>query len=247
MGVKISCIQVGSASSTRKIRTSNHFIIPRQCEKVIDVFVERCESDTDNADNIPIILEPHQSFQDLYGLIMAASLSELRPKVTHKPRLMNPTNREISINQDVVLGTAETISDIVTLIQTENSSEVKKSSTDTSPLHKIDVEYQNARQSPKISDGCRKFKSQVIWRICTRMLLRIAPRRNKKRVGETLARFADTFSKDEFDLGLISLVNHSIDVGDHRPIKQPPPKVSLAFASEVENVIRQLEKQGIIR
>ena len=114
---------------------------------MIDVFVERCERDTDNADKLPIILEPNQSIQDRYGLIMAASLSELRPRVTHKVRLMNPTNREISINQDVVLGTAEAKSDIVNLIQTENPPEVKKSSTDTSPLHKIDVEYQNDRHT----------------------------------------------------------------------------------------------------
>ena len=71
--------------------------------------------------------------------------------------------------------------------------------------------------------------------------------KEQERVAETLARFADTFSKDEFDLGLTSLVEHSIDAGDHRPIKQPPRRVPLAFASEEENVIRQLEKQGIIR
>ena len=86
---------------------------------MIDVFVERCESYTDNADNISISLEPNQSFKGRYCLIMAASLSELRPRVTHKVRLMNPTNLETSINQDVVLGTAEAISDIVTLIQTD--------------------------------------------------------------------------------------------------------------------------------
>ena len=71
--------------------------------------------------------------------------------------------------------------------------------------------------------------------------------KEQERVAETLARFADTFSKDEFDLGLTSLLEHSIDVGDHRPIKQPPRRVPLAFASEKENVISQLEKQGIIR
>ena len=251
MGVKIPCIQVGSASSTRKIRSSDHFIIPRQCEKVIDVFVERCESDTDNADNIPIILEPHQSFQDRYGLIMAASLSELRPRVTHKVRLMNPTNREISINQDVVLGTAEAISDIVTLIQTENPPEVKKSSTDTSPLHKIEVEYQIARHTlaaePQNIRRVQEIQVPSHLEDLYQSATQNCTQKEQERVAETLARFADTFSKDEFDLGLTSLVEHSIDVGDHRPIKQPPRRVPLAFASEEENVIRQLEKQGIIR
>ena len=36
-------------------------------------------------------------------------------------------------------------------------------------------------------------------------------------------------------------------MGDHKPIKQAPRRVPVAFASEEEKVIKQLEQQGIIR
>lgn len=66
-------------------------------------------------------------------------------------------------------------------------------------------------------------------------------------MAECLIKFKDTFSKDEFDLGLTSLVEHEIDVGEHKPNKQPPRRVPIAFASEGEKVVKQLEQQGIIR
>ncbi len=59
--------------------------------------------------------------------------------------------------------------------------------------------------------------------------------------------FQDSFSKDEYDLGLTHLIEHCIDVGDHGPIKQAPRRVPIAFASEEENVIKEMAKQGIIR
>ena len=46
---------------------------------------------------------------------------------------------------------------------------------------------------------------------------------------------------------MTSLTEHAIDVGVHKPIKQPPRRVSAAFADEEENVIKQTEEQGIIR
>ena len=62
-----------------------------------------------------------------------------------------------------------------------------------------------------------------------------------------LSDYQDTFSKDEFDLGLTNLIEHSIDDGNSKPIKQPPRRVPVAFAAKEEKVIQQLQKQGVIR
>ena len=62
-----------------------------------------------------------------------------------------------------------------------------------------------------------------------------------------LIKFQDTLSRHEFDLGLTHLTEHSNDVGSHPPIKQAPRRVPVAFASEEENVIKQMDAQGIIR
>ena len=75
------------------------------------------------------------------------------------------------------------------------------------------------------------YQSASTWRTET----------EKTRIAQTL------LLKSEFDLGLTSLTEHTIDVGNHGPIKQAPRRVPAAFASEEENVIKQLEQQGVIR
>ena len=69
----------------------------------------------------------------------------------------------------------------------------------------------------------------------------------RSRITDCLVKFQDTFSKHEFDFGLTSLIEHEIDVGNSKPIKHPPRRVPVAFATEGENVIKQLEQQGVIR
>lgn len=66
-------------------------------------------------------------------------------------------------------------------------------------------------------------------------------------VAETLLRHSDVFSKNDEDLGRTSLVEHSINTGDSRPLRQPPRKVPLAFEGEEKKVIDTMQKQGIIQ
>ena len=66
-------------------------------------------------------------------------------------------------------------------------------------------------------------------------------------VKEMLQAHIGTFLQHEFDIGLTSLTEHSIDVGSQEPIKLPPRRVPTAFAEEEEKVIKQLEDYGIIR
>lgn len=68
-----------------------------------------------------------------------------------------------------------------------------------------------------------------------------------QKISDLLCRYQTTFSKNNTDLGLTTLVQHEIDTGDSRPIKQPPRRVPLAFADEERKVVQQMEAQGIIR
>jgi hypothetical protein len=43
------------------------------------------------------------------------------------------------------------------------------------------------------------------------------------------------------------LVEHTIDTGDAKPVKQPPRRVPIAFAEEEKKLIMQMQEQGIIR
>jgi len=68
-----------------------------------------------------------------------------------------------------------------------------------------------------------------------------------KVVAGLLTKFQATFSKDEWDLGLTNLVEHSINTGDAPPIKQRPRRVPLACADAEKAAIEDLLKKGVIR
>ncbi|KAH3880877.1 hypothetical protein DPMN_004799 [Dreissena polymorpha] len=46
---------------------------------------------------------------------------------------------------------------------------------------------------------------------------------------------------------VFSAVKHTIDVGNHRPIKVPPRRVPKAFEGEEEKIIKQQLEAGVIR
>lgn len=52
---------------------------------------------------------------------------------------------------------------------------------------------------------------------------------------------------NDYDLGLTHLVEHTIDTGDAKPVKQPPRRVPIAFAEEEKKLIMQMQEQGVIR
>ncbi len=240
--ISVPCIRVGGSQKAMKVRSADHFVIPSRSEAIIDVFVDGADTGC-VVDNRTIIIEPSSTFQERYGVAMASSLSNIYLNVTHKVRLMNPNLADVSINQDVVVGTAEPIvGDPHVIISTENEDEigntkhVRSLKMDSCKDHKPLPQLRRVHQ--QMPDHLQQlYESASIDRTT----------QEKERIATTLINFADTFSVDEYDLGLTHLAEHCIDVGDNAPIKQPPRRVPIAFASEEENVIKQMEKQGIIR
>ncbi|MEW8104750.1 MAG: reverse transcriptase family protein [Candidatus Thiodiazotropha endolucinida] len=72
-------------------------------------------------------------------------------------------------------------------------------------------------------------------------------RAEKERVADLLIRFQDTFSRDEWDLGLTNLTEHAIPTGDSAPIRQPPRRVPLAHAEAEKQAVEDLKAKGVIR
>ena len=66
-------------------------------------------------------------------------------------------------------------------------------------------------------------------------------------VAELSPKFSDTFSKNDTDLSLTNLVEHHIDTGDAKPLKQPPRRVPMAYAEDEKKLTDQMQRQGIIQ
>ena len=65
-------------------------------------------------------------------------------------------------------------------------------------------------------------------------------------VHSLLQKHEEVFSKDEYDLGHTHLVEHTIDTGDAKPIKQLPRWIPIALTGEEHEALGKLQAQGVI-
>ena len=73
---------------------------------------------------------------------------------------------------------------------------------------------------------------------------------NKQQQGELallLSEFKDVFAQDEFDLGNFTAIEHVIETGDARPIRQGMRRTPVCFAGEEEAHLNKMLKAGVIQ
>ena len=63
---------------------------------------------------------------------------------------------------------------------------------------------------------------------------------------DLLAEYSDIFSTGTFDMGRTSLVEHSIDTGSHRPIRQALRRHPRAHLDEIDSQVDGLLENGLI-
>ncbi|MCU7901934.1 MAG: reverse transcriptase family protein [Candidatus Thiodiazotropha sp. (ex Lucinoma aequizonata)] len=67
------------------------------------------------------------------------------------------------------------------------------------------------------------------------------------RLTETLCEFQDVFAQNEFDLGNFTDIEHTIDTGDAKPIKQRMRRTPLCFVGEEETHLKKMLSAGVIQ
>jgi hypothetical protein len=68
----------------------------------------------------------------------------------------------------------------------------------------------------------------------------------KGHLKEILLQYQDCFSRSEYDLGHTEVVEHTIDTGNHPPIKQALRRQPLAYLPEIDKQVEEMLAQGII-
>ena len=66
-------------------------------------------------------------------------------------------------------------------------------------------------------------------------------------LSELLSEFEDVFAKSEFNLGKFNTIQHGIDTGTNRPVKQRIRRTPLGFAGEEEAQLKKMLSAGVIR
>lgn len=59
--------------------------------------------------------------------------------------------------------------------------------------------------------------------------------------------FQDVFAKDEFDLGNFTAIEHSIDTGDNKPVKQRMRSTPVGFERKEEAHLQKMLDAGVIK
>ena len=59
--------------------------------------------------------------------------------------------------------------------------------------------------------------------------------------------YDDIFAMSDFELGKTSVTHHSIDTGDHPPIRQPPRRVPFLLRQKIEEMVDEMTEKGVIR
>ena len=237
-GVSIPVVQIGQEKTTRRVVMADDVEIPGGSEAVISVFVERFEADDDK--ELDYIVEPTDQFRERYPLQLAATLVNINEGPACKVRVMNPFNEDVELKQNAVIGRAERVERIISVIsksesEVESRASVRRIQLDHGKPVARNSQTQPAAKIPKhletLYERSTQGKSEC----------------EKRAVGNLLAKFEHTFSKSEWDVGLTSLAEHSIDTGDAAPIKQRPRRVPLAYAEEEKKTIEDLLQKGVIR
>ena len=144
--------------------------------------------------------------------------------------ILNPFNETKIIHPDTVVGTVDEILGVLSRVEpVGNPTEIRSSS---SKPHGKDNPM--ADVVPKHLKPVYETSSQLLSKA-------------EKLVFMEFLQNEETFSKDEWNLGQTDLLEHEIDTGDRKPVKQPPRRVPLALADEERDIIIILKERGIIQ
>ncbi|CAD7086774.1 unnamed protein product [Hermetia illucens] len=72
------------------------------------------------------------------------------------------------------------------------------------------------------------------------------PAEEYQKAANLVDEFSDVFAESSDDRGRTKLVTHRINTGDSKPIRQAPRRLPLAKQPEVDKMMADMEKQGII-
>ena len=243
-GVSLPCVDIKSAHSECLVTVAEDVIIPGHSEVLIDAFIERKISD--DYGHGDMLIEQTDNFSEMYSLLLAPVLVNTHGKTSTKIRLMNPFPTDVTLKQDAVVGQAAPAFEALECA-TVVSQEESELSDNFSSIRGIKLDKQHLK-SDNLSHQAEfhhdpPFHLKELFDSATSK----CSGEEKNKVASTLSKYASVFSKDEADLGLTHLVEHTIDTANATPVKQRPRRTPLAFAGEEENVIKDLEEKGIIR
>ena len=202
-----------------EVRAAQTVVIDAHSESVIPVYLR-----TSPPEPVIGLIEAIPKLSDRYQLFAASSVSCCNEsgKVSFRP--LNPTEQPVLLHKGTTIGQflEHNPDDIIFSLDPEPST----SSVEPSAPMEAKKEFLSRFAS---------FPSQAL------------SDSENEQLADLLENYADIFASSSLDLGRTSIVQHTIDTGDARPIKQSPYRASQAQRAEIETHISNMLEQGIIK
>ena len=90
------------------------------------------------------------------------------------------------------------------------------------------------------SDRTRRLREQLGFK-----LEHLTPAETKQ-ILRLIASYSDTFALDALELGTTTLVQHTINTGNHSPIRQQLRRMPFALRQDVDRLVGEMLNQGVI-
>ena len=231
LGERIQCSGLGDSHLVRRITLDKNHEIGPECQILVwaetGLFPEYC------------LVQPLPSFEDRYSIKVAACLA--RGQHGRVPvRLLNTGKIPIKLHKGTVIATLEPIKDEPIGLSSEDES--VKERTDTVRSIRVTKPRKpstdNCREPCKIPTHLTELYQSTIAALSASQ---------SREAAALLVQNQSVFASSSEDLGRTSLVEHEIDTGEARQIKQRPRRTPIAFRGEEEKEIEAMLQKGVIR
>ena len=246
-------------SHIRRVTMAEDTVVPPMAEIIGQAYIDRREDRKDEEES-RVLLEMHTNLPENYGCVLASTLVDTADNVTVPVCIFNPTCEPVQIKQDLVIGQAESINIVNIISKSEDPSQVGNMSIVkriafrkklepklTMPLSRRASKWQRKEIARRIHADEPRAPVPEHLRELYEKSAKGKSEEQKRKIHNLFLDHQNVFAKDEFDIGQTNLVEHTIDTGDFRPVKQPPRRMPLAFAGEDRKAIEKFTKQGGIQ
>ena len=169
--------------------------------------------------------------RSIEGLLIGRALVDPTDHIV-PVRVLNANNENVELNRGTVVALIHEVDDFVVTGEDESL-----------PIRQLGV----IQDPPSGSDDV----DMSAWPDTLRELLARATNKlsadESSQLARLLSKHVGLFAKSPTDLGRTSIVQHVIDTGDAKPIKQAPRRPPRAFAGEEEKILQQQLDAGVIR
>ncbi|VDI23711.1 Hypothetical predicted protein [Mytilus galloprovincialis] len=217
-GEIIQCYHyASSAKSCYRVAIQETVDVPPNSEMIVSG-----ESDEPIFRGLAGLIEPNEKFMEKNGLLVARSI--VHPEMYNIPlRIINLNKEPCTLYKGTIIATCNKVDE-----EDIQTSEFVNSVAGGQTI------VNKGRQLPDYLHEVFESNQANL------------DKDQKEKFRDLLIEYSDIFSKSSEDIGLTDLVEHTINTGNHPPVRQRPRRIPLARMKDAEAEIQKMVKQDII-